>query len=107
MISIVVQGIIEEIKEFWKMLLYLCSYHTIQSCGSGEGQCRFKDCKHINEKGCAVIKAVEKGDIDMGVYENYLKLRKEAWHYTTSLHEKRKQEKSFSRMVKGAKKQFF
>jgi ribosome biogenesis GTPase len=72
-----------------------------------EEQCRFKDCQHINEKGCAVIKAVENGDIDKGVYENYLKLRKEAWHYSVSEHEKRKYEKSFSKMVKEVKKHPF
>ncbi len=70
---------------------------------SFEGQCRFKDCQHINEKGCAVIEAVENGEIDRGVYENYLKLRKEAWHFTTSVHEKRKQGKAFSKMVKEVK----
>lgn len=70
---------------------------------SFEGQCRFKNCLHLNEKGCAVIKAVEEGAIDKGVYDNYLKLRKEAWHYSVSVHEKRKQEKSFSKMVKEAK----
>jgi len=68
--------------------------------GELELKCQFKDCKHINEKGCAVIKAVENGEIDRGVYENYLKLRQEAWHYTASVHEKRKREKSFSKMVK-------
>jgi ribosome biogenesis GTPase / thiamine phosphate phosphatase len=74
---------------------------------SFEGQCRFIDCRHINEKGCAVIKAVEDGEIDRGVYENYLKLRKEAWHYTASVHEKRQYERSFSKMVKEVKKHPF
>lgn len=69
-----------------------------------EGQCLFSDCRHINEKGCAVIRAVENGEIDKGVYENYLRLRKEAWHYTASVFEKRKHEKSFSKMVKNVKK---
>ena len=64
-----------------------------------EGKCRFTDCQHINEKGCAVIAAVETGEIDRGVYESYLKLRREAWHYTASVHEKRKKEKSFSKLV--------
>ena len=68
-----------------------------------EGQCHFDDCQHINEKGCAVIQAVEMGEIDQGVYNSYLKLRKEAWHYTASLHEKRKEEKQFSKMVKKVK----
>jgi len=53
-----------------------------------------------------VIKAFEDGELDSSVYENYLKLRKEAWHYNTSVHEKRKHEKSFSKMIKRAKKMF-
>lgn len=69
-----------------------------------EGQCRYNDCQHIHEDGCAIIEAVERGDIDQGVYDNYLKLRKEAWHFTTSVHEKRKRGKSFARMVKEVKK---
>jgi ribosome biogenesis GTPase / thiamine phosphate phosphatase len=67
-------------------------------------KCRFKDCEHVNEKGCAVIKAVQEGLIEEGVYTNFVKLRKEAWHYTASVHEKRKREKSFSKMVKAVKK---
>ncbi|WP_462318304.1 ribosome small subunit-dependent GTPase A [Marinilabilia sp.] len=69
-----------------------------------EGQCRFKDCQHIHEAGCAVIQAVDHGEIDHGVYENYLKLRKEAWHYNASVHEKRRRGKSFARMVNEVKK---
>lgn len=36
--------------------------------------CRFSNCKHINEPGCAVIKSVQAGKIDHDRYENYLKL---------------------------------
>lgn len=64
-----------------------------------EGKCRFKDCQHVGEKGCAVIEAVENGEIDNGVYESYLKLRREAWHYSASVHEKRKKEKSLSKLI--------
>ncbi len=39
-------------------------------------QCRFRDCSHIHEPGCAVKEAVEAGDIDRGRYANYLRLRK-------------------------------
>jgi ribosome biogenesis GTPase / thiamine phosphate phosphatase len=79
------------------------SLSDILDISSFEGQCLFSDCQHINEKGCVVIQAVENGEIAKGVYENYLKLRKEAWHYTASVFEKRKHEKSFSKMVKNAK----
>lgn len=64
----------------------------------------FKICKHVNEKGCAVLEAVNTGELDRGVYESYAKLRREAWHYTASVHEKRKQEKSFSKIVDEVKK---
>lgn len=64
-----------------------------------ESKCRFKDCRHENEAGCAVIEAVESGEIDSGVYESYLKLSREAWHYAASVHEKRKKEKSFSKLI--------
>lgn len=41
-------------------------------------QCRFNDCRHIDEPGCAVLKAVEEGDIWIERYESYLRLREEA-----------------------------
>jgi ribosome biogenesis GTPase len=37
-------------------------------------QCRFNSCRHINEPGCAVIKAVEEGDIELSRYESYLSI---------------------------------
>ena len=66
--------------------------------------CHFKDCKHINEPGCAVLEAVSSGVLDRKVYESYLKLRREAWHFSTSEYEKRKRDKSFSKLVDEVKK---
>jgi ribosome biogenesis GTPase len=37
-------------------------------------QCRFNSCRHINEPGCAVIKAVEDGEIELTRYESYLSI---------------------------------
>mgnify|MGYP001052760929 CR=1 FL=1 len=39
--------------------------------------CRFKDCQHISEPDCAVLKALKDGILDERRYENYLKMRKE------------------------------
>ncbi len=39
--------------------------------------CAFADCTHAHEPGCAVIAAVERGEIDPGRYESYLRLREE------------------------------
>ncbi len=66
--------------------------------------CRFKDCTHTNEPGCAVLEAVNKGMLDVKVYKSYLKLKREAWHFSTSGHEKRKRDKSFSKLVDEVKK---
>lgn len=40
-------------------------------------QCRFGDCSHINEPGCAVRVAVKQGDIVRSRYQSYRKLRAE------------------------------
>jgi len=37
-------------------------------------QCRFNDCRHVNDKGCAVREAVEQGDIALARHQRYLKL---------------------------------
>ena len=41
------------------------------------GQCRFTDCGHGNEPGCAVREAVRRGELDQRRLRNYLKLRRE------------------------------
>ncbi len=66
--------------------------------------CRFKDCTHVHEDGCAVKEAVEQGQIDEERYNNYLKIRKEAAFYNMTYLEKRKRDKSFGKMVKDYKK---
>lgn len=38
------------------------------------GRCRFPDCRHLSEPECAVLEAVERGDIDRGRYESYTKI---------------------------------
>lgn len=65
--------------------------------------CRFKDCEHTGEPGCAVLEAVDSGVLDHKVYESYLKLRREAWHFSASEHEKRKRNRSFQKLIHGVK----
>jgi ribosome biogenesis GTPase / thiamine phosphate phosphatase len=66
--------------------------------------CKFKDCSHTNESGCAVIGAVEKGEIDNASYENYLKMEKEKAHFESTMVERRKKDKDFGKMLKNYKK---
>jgi len=48
-----------------------------------EEQCKYKDCTHTHEKGCAVLSALENGEISEKRYENYLKMRKELEYLET------------------------
>jgi ribosome biogenesis GTPase / thiamine phosphate phosphatase len=63
-------------------------------------RCKFPDCKHINEPGCAVIEALENGTIDKDSYDNYQKMHKEQERFHTTLAEKHKKEKEFGKMIK-------
>jgi ribosome biogenesis GTPase len=67
-------------------------------------QCRFRDCSHTSEPGCAVLGAVESGRIDAEHYENFVKLRKESEYFQMSRAERRKKDKDFGRFIKSAKK---
>jgi len=42
--------------------------------------CRFDDCSHTKEPGCAVLRAVEEGDLEKRRYLSYLKMVKEVEH---------------------------
>ena len=66
--------------------------------------CRFADCTHVNEPGCAVLKAVKDGELSEARYRNYLKIRKESEYHEMSYLDKRKKDKKFGKMVKGVLK---
>jgi len=66
--------------------------------------CRFRNCTHTHEEGCAVMEAIEKGTVSMASYRNYLKMEKERSYFNTSIIEKRKKDKAFGKMCKEAVK---
>ncbi len=43
-----------------------------------EGKCRFLDCAHIKEKGCAVLDAVKSGEIPISRHNSYVEMYEEA-----------------------------
>jgi len=68
-------------------------------------RCRYKNCTHKNEVGCAVIRAVEKGELDKSSYKNYLKMEKEKAHFESTVAERRKKERIFGKIIKNYKKE--
>lgn len=67
--------------------------------------CRFMDCTHAYEAGCAVIEAVHRGDIDQASYRNWLRMDREKAHYESTTAERRKKEKVFGKIMKNYKKE--
>ena len=67
-------------------------------------QCRFRNCTHTHEKGCAVIAAMKSGDISRQQYLNYLKLHQESEFYDIQYQQKRQKAKNFGKMKKNYKK---
>jgi ribosome biogenesis GTPase len=67
-------------------------------------KCKYRDCSHLNEKGCAVLRAVEEGSLHRAYYQNFIKLRTESEFHEMSYLEKRNKDKAFGRYIKSAKK---
>jgi len=63
-------------------------------------QCRFGDCRHVSEPGCAVQKAIERGELDARRLSSYQKLIREQAFNSATLAERRARDKSFGKMIK-------
>jgi ribosome biogenesis GTPase len=63
-------------------------------------RCKFKDCSHTEELGCAVIEALESGELDQELYENYHKLIREQAHYSSTVAERREKDKKMGKLYK-------
>lgn len=61
--------------------------------------CRYTDCQHVTEPGCAVQQAIEHGVLDVGRLKRWRKLQKEDRYNTQSVADARKREKQFSKLA--------
>lgn len=64
--------------------------------------CRFGDCRHEDEPGCAVRAAIESGDVESERVRRWRKLVAEEAYNSASLAERRARDKAFGRMAKRA-----
>jgi ribosome biogenesis GTPase / thiamine phosphate phosphatase len=65
-------------------------------------ECRYGDCKHINETGCAVIAAVGEGKLEEEAYNSYVKLLKEQRRFEISAEDKKREGKESGRRSREA-----
>ncbi|MGH1331905.1 MAG: ribosome small subunit-dependent GTPase A [Paracoccaceae bacterium] len=66
--------------------------------------CKFNDCQHQSEPGCAIRKAMDAGDLDPARYARWQKLKAEDAFNTETLAEGRSRGKAFAREIKMAKR---
>ncbi|MDO6588886.1 MULTISPECIES: ribosome small subunit-dependent GTPase A [Rhodobacterales] len=65
-------------------------------------QCKFRDCAHESEPGCAVQAAIAAGDIDPERLRRFKKLKRENTHATETIAQSRERAKKFAKGVKRA-----
>jgi ribosome biogenesis GTPase len=62
--------------------------------------CRFANCRHDNEPGCAVQDAISQGELQSRRLSSYQKLMREQEFNSATLAEKRAKDKRFGKMIK-------
>ncbi len=81
-------GVIESVEETFDAILLLAQ------------SCKYNDCSHQQEEGCAILQAIDEGELEYGAYENFLKMKRESAHFQSTIAEKRKKDKAFGKMAK-------
>jgi ribosome biogenesis GTPase len=81
------------------------SFEEIEQLAGG---CRFRDCSHEGEPGCAVRAAVERGELTAERLESYHRQRRELRHLELrNTHHQREQERRFDKHVQKSLRRHF
>ncbi|MCT4581068.1 MAG: ribosome small subunit-dependent GTPase A [Flavobacteriales bacterium] len=73
---------------------------TFESINALSTQCKYNDCTHTVEPGCAILLALNNHEIEPALFENYKKLLKEQQHFESTVQEKNKKGKALSKQIK-------
>ena len=71
------------------------------------GKCRFSDCAHRQEPGCAIRAAIAAGELDLSRWESYQKLKEESVDRDEMLRRKREWSKGVAKFTKQRKKEIW
>lgn len=69
------------------------------------GRCRFSDCSHTAEPGCAIRAAIDAGELDPGRWERYQKLKEESVDQEELLRRKREWSKGVAKFSRNKNKE--
>jgi ribosome biogenesis GTPase / thiamine phosphate phosphatase len=78
---------------------------TFSDLAELSSECRFADCTHTTESGCAILASLNDGQLSRSRYESYMKLQSESRFHELSYAERRMKDRAFGRFIKAAKKQ--
>ncbi len=71
------------------------------------GQCRFRDCRHESEPGCAIQAAIENGTLSRERWENYQSLKREAKYSEDQSAYLREKQKRYKNIAKWSRQRKF
>lgn len=77
---------------------------TFNEIAELSAQCLYKNCSHTNEKGCAILQALQEGSISEGRYRNFIRMNKETAFNEMSYFERRRKERNFGKFCKSVMK---
>ncbi|KGL58599.1 ribosome small subunit-dependent GTPase A [Polaribacter sp. Hel1_85] len=66
--------------------------------------CKFSDCSHTSERGCAVLKALENKELDKDSFNNFQKMERERDYFESTVTEKKQQGKDLAKLIRQNKK---
>tara|TARA_R110000868_G_scaffold368227_1_gene631187 strand:+ start:10232 stop:11374 length:1143 start_codon:yes stop_codon:yes gene_type:complete len=73
---------------------------TFDQINTLSNNCKFSDCSHTEELGCAILEALDKGELDQESFNNFHKLKREQAHFSRTTHEKRAKDKKMGKLYK-------
>ena len=68
-------------------------------------ECKFHDCTHTSERDCAVLHALEHGELDPEKYANFMKMEKERMYFESDALERKKKDKDLGKLIKSVVKE--
>ena len=71
------------------------------------GKCRFSDCSHEREPGCAIQAAIAAGELELSRWESYRKLKEESIDKAEMLRRKQEWSKGVAKFTKQRKKEIW
>lgn len=66
--------------------------------------CKYNDCTHTVEDGCAVLTALKNNELNPESYENFLRMEKERKYFESNALERKKKSKDLGKLIKNMKK---